>query len=354
MRMSAVAVASALGVSAIGLGAHGHATASGSTQVVHFSGQSASAVLTDCVLVPDTHCRAVSVNAFERRANPDEPSPQGPGVLVTLFDVTIVAAQPPTFVAEEVGSGVGDDVTVRIPHGLPHGTAMARNVALERCDFSGPPGVCEPAGSVSVEVRWDASGPARATRFHEMFADPFARFNDRGANTSRPADASGTLDGSAVDDSALFPSQLSTSSFGSVSRFGPLAMSIATAAAVATAASVAHTMESSASAALTNCPPAPRTGTVCDGVLVSAFSLVERGAPAPARANVSAAFFELTVTPGGFIPRFIGSGGDESATFDVEADLVGATADAVDPRGAVRREWLRRDRDTDPAHDMDR
>ena len=46
---------------------------------------------------------------------------------------------------------------------------------------------------------------------------------------------------------------------------------------------------------------------------------------------MSASFFELTATPGGFIPRFVGSGSDGSATFEVDADLLGATADASIP-----------------------
>jgi hypothetical protein len=165
-----------------------------------------------------------------------------------------------------------------------------------------------------------------------MFADPFGRFHDRWTSTSRRADASGTLDGSAVEGTPLFPAQLSSSRSGSVSRFGTLAMSTATAVDVATAASVAHTSESSASAALTNCPPAPASGTVCDGVLVNAFSMAQRdGSASTGHVSVSAAFFELTITPEGFNPRFVGSGSDSSATFEVADDLLGATAIASIP-----------------------
>jgi hypothetical protein len=301
---------------------------------VHFSGQTASAVLTDCTLEPGLRCRAVSVMAFERREAPDGPAPEGPGVLVTLYDVTIVSADPPLFVADPLGSGLSHDVMVKIPNGLPHGTASAPNVALEACDLpgGGGPPLCEPAGSVSVDVRWDAAGPTTTSRFHELSSDPFGRLNDRFTSTSRPADASGTVDGVPVDDTALFPSWLGATRFGSVSRFGPLAMSPSTAVAVAAAASVAHTVESTASAGLTNCPPAPDVGTVCEGVFVSALSLTGRVGRQPTeRVSVSAALFELTVTPMGLVSRFVGSGVDESATFSLDPDLLGAAAEASIP-----------------------
>ena len=46
-------------------------------------------------------------------------------------------------------------------------------------------------------------------------------------------------------------------------------------------------------------------------------------------AVVSATWFELTFTPGGFMPRFVGSGSDQAATFSVDPSLGGATADAT-------------------------
>ena len=200
--------------------------------------------------------------------------------------MTIVAADPPSYVAKEVGSGFTQDATVQIPPGLAHGSATAQEVTLERCqppdEYEGEPR-CEPVGSVSVDVKWNGSGPTETSRFHQMFADPFAFFNDHFTSVTRTADASGRLDDTVVEDTALFPSSLSRSQFSSINRFGELIDSAPIAAAVATAASVAHTTEASASAAFTNCPPAPATGTTCDGVLVSAYATGGRSATSRTR-----------------------------------------------------------------------
>jgi hypothetical protein len=162
-----------------------------------------------------------------------------------------------------------------------------------------------------------------------MFSDPFAFSNDRFTSTFRSADASGFLDGLAVEDTALFPPSLSSNRFGTVSRFAPLATSTAPAVAAATAASVGHTTESSAGAALTNCPPAPPVGTVCDGVLVSGFALDGRVGHQPVDTGmVSASLFELTFTPDGFVARPVGSGFDEAGTLRVDPDLTAASANA--------------------------
>ena len=301
------------------------------TSTFHFTGQSGSAVLTDCGgdPVPGDRCRAVSVLAVEERVSGD-PSGGGPGMMVTLFDVTIVAA-PPFFVAVPVGNGVTTDAVVQIPGGLSHGIAAATDVALESCEFpdgeAGPE--CTPAGSVSVEVRWDGFGPTSSFRFHDMFSDPFGFLNGRFTSRSRSADASGTLDGQPVEDTALFPARLNSTQEGMVSRFAPLANSPAMAAAAATAASVRHTSEASAFAALSNCPASPAVGTVCEGVLVNAFVLGGRVGHQPVDdATVSASFFELTFTPDGLRLRSAGSGVDTAATVTVDAGLAGATADA--------------------------
>ena len=205
-----------------------------------------------------------------------------------------------------------------------------------------------------MDVQWDGFGERTTSRFHEMFADPFGSFNDHFTSTLRSADAAGRLDGIIVEDSSLFPSTLRSSRASSISRFSPFATSPATAVAAAAAAAVAHTTEASASAALTTCPPAAPVGTTCDGMLVGAFALGGRVGHEPIdEGTVSVSLFELTVTAGGLVPRFVGAGSDEAAAFRVEADLTGATAEAeialerCDPLGctvdrtvAVSVDWV--------------
>ena len=94
---------------------------------------------------------------------------------------------------------------------------------------------------MSVDVHWQGFGATSKFHFHDQFSDPFGFHNSRTNGTFRSADASGTLDGVAVKDTALFPSSLQSDRFGSVDRFAPLANSVTTAVATATAASVTHT-----------------------------------------------------------------------------------------------------------------
>jgi hypothetical protein len=267
------------------------------------------------------------VSAFEQRVNDDGVRVGGSGLNVTLYDVTITP-DPPFFSAVVVGAGFSDDATVQIARNLSKGTAAANDVPLELCDFpdpSGPP-VCAPAGSVSVGVQWEGFGAKSKFRFHDMFANPFGFTNSRSSGTFRSADASGTLDGSPVEDTALFPSSLQTDKFGSVDRFAPLAT---TAVAAATAASVAHTHESSAFAALANCPASPSVGTTCDGVLVNAVALSGKANHQRLdERSVFAEFFALTFTADGLVTVPVASGFDGAATLTVEARLAGATAAA--------------------------
>ena len=315
-RLLSVAMVSTLGVGV----AVGPASASpGSTSVSHFSGRAGSAILTDCSLAspPGTHCRAVSVIAFEQRVNDNGVRIGGPGVDVTVFDVTIIP-DPPFFSAEVVGTGFSDQASVRIARNLSSGTAAASDVPLD------------PAGSVSVEVQWQGFGATSKFRFHDMFSDPFSGFhNSRTSGTFRSADASGTLDGVPVDDTALFPSSLQTDKFGSIDRFAPLASSATMVAAAAAAASVAHTRETSAFTTLSNCPPSPPVGTSCTGVLVSADALTGRADRQPLdQRSVFADFFDLVFTADGLEANFVGSGFDGAATVNVDSGLAGATATA--------------------------
>jgi hypothetical protein len=283
------------------------------------------------------------VFAFEQRVNDDGVRTGGPGVDLTMYDVTITS-DPPFFNAVLVGTGFSDQVTVQIARNLSKGSAAASDVPLELCDFpdpSGPP-VCAPAGSVSVDVQWQGFGATSKFRFHDMFSDPFSFDNSRTSGTFRSADASGSLDGTPVEDTDLFPSSLQTDKLGSVDRFAPLATSTTTAVAAATAASVAHTRESSAFGVLSNCPSSPSVGTTCDGVVVDAFALSGRADHQPLEArSVFADVYELTFTPAGIDATFVASGFDGAAIVNVDTRLAGATTQAhldvvtCDPSGCT-------------------
>src|SRR5690242_5800834 len=78
-----------------------------SATTFQFKGRAGSTILTDCSLDAPlgTHCRAVNVFAFEQSLNSGgDKSGSGPGMDVSLFDVTITAVAP-FFDAVEIGSG---------------------------------------------------------------------------------------------------------------------------------------------------------------------------------------------------------------------------------------------------------
>ena len=154
-----------------------------STSVFHFKGRAGSAVLTDCPLGAPvgTHCRAVSVFAFEQRVNEDgDKTDTGPGMNVSLFDVTIIDVEP-FFTAEEIGFGFADDATVKINGNLSRGVASAVDVPL--CDVV----ACVPGNpeSISVTVEWSGFGPTTKFRSHDKSNDPACFFNERTTGSLR-------------------------------------------------------------------------------------------------------------------------------------------------------------------------
>jgi hypothetical protein len=204
--------AAALGLSSVPAGA-----APDTTAVFHFKGRAGSALLTDCSLSAPvgTHCRAVSVFAFEQRVNADgDKTATGPGVNVDLFDVTITDVEP-FYVAEEIGFGFSDTGTVKINGNLSRGTASAVDVPL--CDFGCAPG--SPA-SISVSVEWSGFGPTSKFRSHFQANDPTCFFNDRATGSFRSANATGSVDGVTFVDPHLpgFEATLQADGSGSVSR----------------------------------------------------------------------------------------------------------------------------------------
>ena len=279
-----------------------------STSVFHFSGRAGSAILTDCIGVPvGGRCRAVDVFAFEQRVNENGQRSGGPGIDVVVFAVEIIA-QSPGFVAVPVAFGFTDQATVRIDRNLSAGSAAA-TVPLG------------PLGTVSVTVEWDGDGPISRVRTHDTFSNTDVFANDRSRGAMRDADASGTLDGTPVDDIPLFPSSLQTDAFGSVFRIA----SPMTASAIAGAADVSRSSQHSASGAVTDCPPGAPVGTVCNGALVSVESLQD-GRLGPIESRVFVDFYRLTVAPdGGLIPEFVGFGTDFDPQVTFDARLGGAT-----------------------------
>jgi len=185
-------------VSGIATAAPPVAAAPESTFVSHFSGRAGSAILTDCVGVPAGEtCRAVDVFAFEQRVNEDGEHFGGPGMDITLRRGDRLH-ESLEFVPTVVGFGFTEEATVDIARNLSGGSASAADVELF------------PSGSVSVNVQWEGTGPISRVRSHGMFSNPEFFVNERSSNSSRLADASGTLDGSPVDDVSLFPSGLQT------------------------------------------------------------------------------------------------------------------------------------------------
>ena len=134
-RLLGVLVVSTLGLVA---GTSGAFASAESTSVFHFSGRAGSAFLTDCSLdgPPGAHCRAVSVFAFEQRVNDNGTRFGGPGLDVTVFDVTIIP-DPPFFEVLVVGSGFTDQATVEIPRNLSR-AARRRMMCPSSCASSRP------------------------------------------------------------------------------------------------------------------------------------------------------------------------------------------------------------------------
>ena len=194
------------------------------TNVFHFKGRAASAVLTDCVFgsAVGTECRAIDVFAFEQRIKDNGQQFGGPGVSVTLFRIVITDVAP-GYVATPIGSGFTDIASVDLNASLSGGSASAVDVRL--CDFF----PCEPGalGNISVSVQWLGYGATSKFKAHDKFNDGLCSGNFHNSGTFRFANATGTVNGVRFVEPVIiqFPATLQTDKSGSVVRctlVGPL------------------------------------------------------------------------------------------------------------------------------------
>ena len=187
--------------------------------VVHFQGRAAQAILTDCRLDEPigTVCSAVDVFASEERFQSRGEKASGPFVYVLVYEVVIDGSEPDGFTATLVAEGGTESAEVSVAHNLSSASASAPMIELVHCEGDEMP-ECTPAGTMSVEADWTATGNRETSTFHDRFSDGSLSFSFNSVDAFRAATAGGVVDGLPVHETPLFPPSIFSTNNGFVER----------------------------------------------------------------------------------------------------------------------------------------
>lgn len=188
----------------------------------HFKGRGAQATLTDCEVddVDGTVCMAADIFVSDERYQ--ERGSKSPLTLIDVifFEVIVDSTVEGGFVATPVAAGFTPASDVSVAGNLSWASASATDIEVFSCVVSPDDElICEePAGTTSLEVAWEATGPLDVSTFHERGVDGSLAYNFHAVDGFRPATASGTVDGVALHETPLFPPSIFKTNHGVVER----------------------------------------------------------------------------------------------------------------------------------------